>query len=125
MDSGVFVNFIYATQTLVANNDSFLTSPGNITSSVLNNDTVNGTSPASLSDISLSQISTTNSGVTLNSSTGEINVAAGTLPGIYTVTYQICDLTYPSNCKTAEAVVNVQATISGIVKRLSFSAGCR
>lgn len=107
-DSGVFVNAIYATATLVANNDAYtIVSGGNSSTTVLNNDTVNGASPASLSDVSLSQISTTNSGVNLNPATGLISVAPGTPAGVYVINYQICDLTFLDNCKTATATVTV------------------
>ena len=109
LDSGVFINNIYATATLVANNDTYtIVSGSSSTNSVLNNDSVNGTAPASLSDVLLSQVSTTNTGVTLDPLTGKINVAAGTPAGTYTVTYQICDQTFTSNCKTATATITVQ-----------------
>ena len=109
LDSGVFINNIYATATLVANNDTYtIVSGSTSTTSVLNNDSVNGTAPASLSDVLLSQVSTTNAGVTLDPLTGKINVAAGTPAGTYTVTYQICDQTFTSNCKTATATITVQ-----------------
>ena len=108
-DSGVFINTIYATATVVANNDTYtITSGSSSSTSVLQNDTVNGTAPASLSDVFLSQISTTNTGVNLDPLTGKIDVAAGTPAGTYTVTYQICDQTFTSNCKTATATITVQ-----------------
>lgn len=107
-DSGVFVNSVYATATLVANNDAYNVATGTAsTVSVLNNDTVNGVAPATLTDVVLSQVSTTNAGVTLNPATGLISVAPGTPPGVYNVTYQICDQTFTSNCKTAVATVTV------------------
>ncbi|WP_262897351.1 choice-of-anchor L domain-containing protein [Chryseobacterium sp. RR2-3-20] len=109
-DSGVFVNTIYGTATLVANNDTYSIISGNDSAtSVLLNDSVNGTSNASLSDVTLSQVSTSNSGVNLNTATGLINVAPGTPAGVYTVNYRICDLTYLENCKTAVATVTVLA----------------
>lgn len=108
LDSGVFINSIYATQTLVANNDSYNVVSGSTTNtSVLTNDSVNGSAPASLSDVLLTQISTTNSGVVLNPTNGLISVAPGTPAGTYTVSYNICDQTYTSNCKTATATINV------------------
>lgn len=109
LDSGVFINTIYGTATLIANNDAYtIVSGSSSTNSVLNNDSVNGTAPASLSDVLLSQVSTTNTGVNLDPLTGKINVAAGTPAGTYTVTYQICDQTFTSNCKTATATITVQ-----------------
>lgn len=108
LDSGVFINTIYGTATIAANNDTYTVLSGSNTSiSVLNNDVVNGAPPASLNDVLLTQVSTTNSGVALNPATGLISVAPGTLPGVYTVTYQICDQTFTSNCKTAVATVTV------------------
>ena len=109
LDSGVFINLIYGTATLIANNDTYtIVSGSTSTTSVLNNDSVNGAAPASLSDVLLSQVSTTNTGVNLDPLTGKINVAAGTPAGTYTVTYQICDQTFTSNCKTATATITVQ-----------------
>ncbi|WP_194461764.1 choice-of-anchor L domain-containing protein, partial [Cloacibacterium rupense] len=108
-DSGVFINTIYATANVVANNDTYtILSGSTIGGSVLNNDTVNGVSPASLSDVLLTQVSSSSPNVTLNPITGAINVAGGTAPGVYTVTYQICDQTYTANCKTATATITVQ-----------------
>lgn len=75
---------------------------------VLTNDTLNG-NPATLATINLTQISTTNPGVTLNTTTGAVNVAAGTPAGNYTVTYQICDQANPSICDTATVTVPVNA----------------
>ena len=114
LDTGVFIDNIYATATLVANNDSYtIVSGSSSINSVLNNDSVNGTAPATLSDVLLSQISTTNAGVTLNPLTGQINVAPGTPSGTYAVTYQICDQTFTSNCKTAVATIIVQTDFDG------------
>ena len=108
LDSGFFINTIYGTATIAANNDTYTILSGSNTSvSVLNNDVVNGVPPASLNDVLLTQVSTTNSGVVLNPATGLISVTPGTPPGVYTVTYQICDQTFTSNCKTAVATVNV------------------
>lgn len=108
-DSGVFINTIYATANVVANVDNYTILSGtNSSTSVLNNDSVNGVSPASLSDVLLTQVSSSSPNVTLNPLTGAINVAGGTAPGVYTLTYQICDQTYTANCKTATATVNVQ-----------------
>ncbi|MBK9927935.1 MAG: DUF11 domain-containing protein [Anaerolineales bacterium] len=75
---------------------------------VLINDTLNG-NPATLLNINLTQVSTTNAGVTLNPLDGSVNVAAGTPAGTYTVTYQICDKANPSICDTATVSVNVTA----------------
>jgi LPXTG-site transpeptidase (sortase) family protein len=81
---------------------------GQALTDVLTNDTLNG-NPATLANINLTQVSTTNPGVTLNVTTGAVNVAAGTPAGNYTVTYQICDQANPSICDTATVTVPVNA----------------
>src|SRR6185503_13261389 len=63
---------------------------GQSLANVLTNDTLNG-NPATLVNVNLTQVSTTNPGVTLDVTTGAVNVAPGTPVGSYTVTYQICD----------------------------------
>ncbi|WP_460575599.1 DUF7507 domain-containing protein, partial [Flavobacterium koreense] len=73
---------------------------------VLINDTLNG-NPATLSNVILTQVSTTNTGVTLNPVDGSVNVALGTPSGNYVVTYQICEILNPTNCDIATVTVNV------------------
>ncbi len=84
------------------------TTGGQSFADVLVNDTLNG-NPATLANISLTQVSTTNPGVTLDVTTGAVNVAAGTAAGNYTVTYQICDQANPAICDTATVSVPVSA----------------
>src|SRR5258706_3489930 len=88
-DSGSIVNGIVGGQSLA---------------DVLTNDTLNG-NPATLANITLTQVSTTNAGVTLNAANGSINVAARTLAGNYTVTYKICDQANLTICDTATFTV--------------------
>ncbi|UOF16265.1 Ig-like domain-containing protein [Lysobacter capsici] len=77
---------------------------------VLVNDTLNG-NPVTPADVALTQVSTSNPGVTLDPATGAVNVAPGTPAGSYTLTYQICELLNPSNCSTATVSVTVNATV--------------
>ncbi|WP_325129625.1 Ig-like domain-containing protein, partial [Arenimonas sp.] len=77
---------------------------------VLVNDTLNGAA-ATLADVSLTQVSTSNPNVTLNPATGEVNVALGTPAGTYTVVYQICEILNPTNCDTATVTVTVGAAV--------------
>lgn len=108
LDSGVFIEKIYGTLTIVANNDTQTIAPGSTgTVSVLNNDSTNGVSPAT--NVILSQVNTTNSNVNLNTTTGLITVAPGTPAGTYDITYRLCDTTFPSECVTAVATVTVLA----------------
>ncbi|WP_076585751.1 DUF7507 domain-containing protein [Solilutibacter tolerans] len=73
---------------------------------VLVNDTLNG-QPVTLEDVTLTQVSTTNPNVTLDPTTGAVNVAPGTPAGSYTLTYQICEVLNPTNCDTATVTVTV------------------
>ncbi|MFZ4680190.1 MAG: hypothetical protein ACOYLP_08485, partial [Flavobacterium sp.] len=87
-------------------------SGGQSVANVLVNDTLNG-NQATLSNVILTQVSTTNPGVTLDPLTGAVNVAPGTAAGSYTVTYQICEIINPTNCD--QAVVTVTVTPPAIV----------
>ncbi|MBY0486492.1 MAG: DUF11 domain-containing protein, partial [Flavobacteriaceae bacterium] len=73
---------------------------------VLVNDTLNA-NPATLATVNLTQVSTTNAGVTLNPIDGSVNVAPGTASGSYVVTYQICEKLNPTNCDSATVTVVV------------------
>ena len=74
---------------------------------ILNNDSING-QQASLTQVSLTIISAPVIGITLNGL--NINVAAGTNPGNYTITYQICDLNDLSKCEQANVTFTVTST---------------
>ena len=71
-------------------------------------DTLNG-APATLTTVTLSQVSTTNPNVTLDPATGAVNVAPNTPAGSYTLVYQICETLNPANCDTANVTVTVGA----------------
>ena len=78
------------------------------TFSVLWNDTINGLSAhQNAHQLSLFVVSTTNSGVTLDSF-GQVVVAAGTPPGSYDVVYKICDKATGTICDTATITVVVK-----------------
>src|SRR6185436_105568 len=82
------------------------TTGGQSLADILVNDTLNG-NPATLANVNLTQVSTTNAGVTLDATTGAVNVAPGTPAGSYTLTYQICDQSNPTICDTATVSVPV------------------
>ena len=98
---------------ITANNDN-----GNVTTgiggtaitNVLINDDLGGNTPT-VSTVDLTQLSTTNSGVTLDSA-GAVNVTSAVPAGTYTVEYQICEAT-TSNCTTAFATVTVLGDADG------------
>ncbi|NOT88230.1 MAG: DUF11 domain-containing protein [Lysobacter sp.] len=77
---------------------------------VLVNDTLNG-APATLATVTITQLATTNPGVTLNPATGAVSVAPGTPAGTYDVTYEICETLNPTNCDVAIATVTVGAAV--------------
>ena len=98
---------------VIANNDSgqSIFSIGGPSINVLNNDTVSGL-PATTSNVVITFISSTHPGVTLNTSTGVINVAPtvpldNTIQARYTVTYRICSVGSTTNCATATATIIV------------------
>jgi hypothetical protein len=71
---------------------------------VLANDWFAG-APATTGNVTLSEQSSTSAGVTLDSSDGSVDVAAGTAAGTHTLVYNTCETASPSNC--AEATVTV------------------
>lgn len=79
---------------------------GGTAGNVLTNDLLNG-SPATLGNVTLTQVSSTTPGVYLDVGTGNVIVAPGAAPGAQSVTYQICEIANPANCDTAVASVTV------------------
>ena len=73
-------------------------------------DTINGvaasTSNATLAVASGSSVPT---GISFNTATGNVDVAAGTAAGTYSFDYTICEKLNPTNCKTATISVTVVA----------------
>ena len=97
-----------------ANDDAYTIAAGSsATANVLANDfaVFNGAA-ATTSNVTITQVSTTNSGVTLNTS-GIVSVAAGTPAGIYTIVYRICSISNPSSCDTATITVTVPLDSDG------------
>lgn len=98
-------------------NDAGWASPstgGTAVANVLANDRLSATIPATNANVSLSLVSSNNAGITLNSSNGAVNVAAGTTLGVYSLVYKICDRTNLTNCD--------QATVSVEVRNYSIDA---
>jgi hypothetical protein len=92
-------------------------SSGITVGNVAANDFVNGQA-ATLGtggNATVAQVGTYPTGVTLNTTTGSLSVAAGTAPGSYTVSYQLCDKLSPVNCTTAIATFSVTPTIAGTI----------
>lgn len=74
-------------------------------------DTINGVAASpSNSVLSVAGGSTVPAGLTFNTATGSVDVAAGTPSGTYSFDYQICEAGVPTNCKTATITVTVAPT---------------
>lgn len=100
-------NVVLSVKTVDAVNDIQTIAVGSAgTISVLNNDTLHNL-PVALANVNFTQIHTAHPNVSLNTTTGLINVALGTPQSTYTITYQICDKANPTHCDTATATVTV------------------
>src|SRR5690606_35272932 len=76
---------------------------------VLDNDTLDGAA-ATTGTVTISVVtSAAHAGVTLNTGTGSVSVAASTPAGNYTIVYRICETLSPANCDQATVSVQVDA----------------
>ena len=78
---------------------------------VLANDTLMQCA-ATFSDVRLSQLSSADAGISLNTSTGAVTVVAGTPVGSYALSYRMCEIVTPSNCDDATVTVATSGTYS-------------
>ena len=85
---------------------------GGATPSVLISDTYDN-GPATLSDVSITVLNSSSPNVALNPLTGIITVNPATPTGFYTVEYQICENSDPTNCSTVEETIPVQVSGPG------------
>src|SRR5262245_20264388 len=79
---------------------------GTAVANVLANDRFNG-AQATPTNVVLSLVSSTNAGVTLDTTDGSVDVAAGTAGGKQTLVYSICEPASPTNCDQATVTVTV------------------
>lgn len=96
----------------MAVDDSYTINAGSTsTGIVLDNDfeTYNGPQ-ATITNVIMSQISTSNPNITLNTTDGHVAVAPGTPAGTYILVYQICQQADPTNCDTAVDTITVLAS---------------
>ncbi|WP_292009565.1 hypothetical protein [Chryseobacterium sp.] len=83
---------------------------GSSAGTVLDNDFETYDGPqATLTNVILAQVSTTNTNINLNVSDAHIEVGSGTPSGTYTLVYQICQQAAPTNCDTATDTIIVPA----------------
>jgi large repetitive protein len=96
-------------------NDPVLTlGPAGGSALLFGNDTLNGVPlAAALVNANLANNGGI-AGLTLDA-TGRLTVPAGTPPGSYTVTYQVCEKLNPTHCDTATVPVVVQGVVSGSI----------
>jgi hypothetical protein len=83
---------------------------GTALGNVLANDRFAGAT-ATLAKASLTQVTSTHTGISLNVTNGAVTVAAGTPVGTYTLRYRICEIATPSNCDEADVAVTVQPVL--------------
>ena len=108
---------------LTMSDDTATTPVGSGTTlNVIANDTIDGSTPvlgSATASVSTSAVDPQGNaapwpaGITLNTATGDIQVAATVAPGTYPVWYQLCDNpTSPASCALARATVTVRAAPS-------------
>ena len=78
---------------------------GTAIANVLANDRV-GSATATAALVQLSAVNSSHPGVTLDTSTGAVRVAAGTPHGVHTLVYRICERANLGNCAQATATVS-------------------
>jgi YVTN family beta-propeller protein len=75
---------------------------------VLANDRIGGV-PATLANVTLSQLSSTDPQIFLDAATGAVHVAPGAVAGVQSVVaYRICERASPLNCAEASVVVKIR-----------------
>ncbi|NID13844.1 putative Ig domain-containing protein, partial [Fibrivirga algicola] len=119
---------VLVSPSVIANDDAGTGSAGAsgvAIGSLVANDVVNGL-PATLGatgNAVVSAVGTYPAGITLDANTGSVSVAIGTVPGTYTLVYQLCDKLSPVTCTTANAVVTVAPSVIAMDDAGLASAG--
>ena len=106
---------VVAQGTVAAANDAgsvTSTSGGTAIANVRSNDTLNTVAANSgNTTLSVASGSSVPAGLTFNTTTGAVSVAAGTAVGTYSFQYQICELGFTTNCAIATATVTVTGSL--------------
>jgi hypothetical protein len=86
---------------------------GGTSTALTSNDTLNG-SPVVIGtaagNVTLSAVGTVPTGLTLNAN-GTVTIAPNTPAGSYSLTYQICEVSNPSNCDSVTSTIVVSAPV--------------
>ncbi|WP_405409760.1 gliding motility-associated C-terminal domain-containing protein [Maribacter sp. Asnod1-A12] len=104
------LNGVYGQIQAVDDSFSTVLAPGEVlTENVVANDFLDGNTPVIGTDVSLTADpnGTNPSGITLDTNTGMFTVDAGTADGSYTLEYQICQISTPTNCAIASSTIIV------------------
>jgi hypothetical protein len=88
---------------------------------VLTNDILND-SPVAINDVNLTTVTTDPEGVLTLNTDGSVDVAENTPTGTYTLTYQICEKSNPTNCSQAEVVVEVIRELPDFTQTIEINA---
>ncbi|SEB07557.1 hypothetical protein SAMN05443667_1261, partial [Flavobacterium gillisiae] len=107
--------------TPITESGSIAATGGIAITTVLSNDTTNGVA-STTSNSTIAQSGTWPTGISLNTTTGAISVAAGTAPGVYAVAYELCDKLTPKTCATVTDNVTVTSVVSPITESGSIAA---
>lgn len=105
--NGVLINASTSCQLEIIANDisySAIVTEGINGYNILSNDTLNS-SATTISNVVITQLSTTNPSVNINTSTGAVVVTSGTSVGSYTIEYRICEIGNLTNCDTANVSI--------------------
>jgi ligand-binding sensor protein len=111
------VDTITVTANIAPVSDAGVVTAGMASTAITNvavNDNINGL-PATLGaggNATISQSGVWPTGIALNPATGGISTNAGLAPGVYTVSYQICDKSTPVNCQIQSATITVNGAIA-------------
>ncbi|MDO4230262.1 MAG: gliding motility-associated C-terminal domain-containing protein [Capnocytophaga sp.] len=110
---------VVTSQAIVATDDNYsaypvYTTTGGTptTTTVLVNDTVSGTT-ATLATVVISNVVSPNANISIDVTTGLVQVLPNTPAGIYTLTYQICEATNTLNCSN---IANVTVVVLDVPK---------
>jgi hypothetical protein len=79
---------------------------GSVIANVVINDEFNSL-PTDLTEVTLSFVSASDAGITLNTTTGEVSASATVAPGIHTLVYKICEPLQALNCSEATVTFNI------------------
>ena len=104
-----------ATAPVLATDDSATAVPNSVAlADIRGNDTVAG-ALATAANSTLSTVGTWPAGFSLDPTTGAVSVGAAVTPGVYTMTYQLCDKKAPPQCTQAQVTITVLKALPGTV----------